>query len=285
MARMHDNKGVSLIVNADDFGKSSSVNQAVELAHCRGILTTASLMVNGDAAMEAVEIARRNPGLGVGLHLTLACGRPALERSQIPGLVGDDGSFDDKPVLAGLRYFANPALAPQLESEVSAQFEKFEATGLKLDHVNGHLNIHLHPVILRILLRNAERRRIKAVRLTREPLMLNLRISGGHYFYRLSHALIFGLLARYARKRLGQACIKYANAVFGLLQTGRVDSEYLGRLLSVIHRVPGRVLEFYAHPCMETARNEFSALTDTRVIEKIKTLDIGLIRYQDLTHG
>ena len=60
-----------LIVNADDFGRTSEINEAVIAAHQRGILTTASLMVNGAAAAEAVGLARQNPRLGVGLHLTL----------------------------------------------------------------------------------------------------------------------------------------------------------------------------------------------------------------------
>ena len=57
-----------LIVNADDFGLSPSVNEAVVRAHRDGILTSASLMVNAPGFAEAVELARANPRLGVGLH-------------------------------------------------------------------------------------------------------------------------------------------------------------------------------------------------------------------------
>ena len=66
-----------LIVNADDFGRSAAINQAVIRAHREGILTTASLMVNEPAFEEAVALARANPKLGVGLHLTLLCGHSA----------------------------------------------------------------------------------------------------------------------------------------------------------------------------------------------------------------
>ncbi|PYI99964.1 MAG: hypothetical protein DME25_21765 [Verrucomicrobia bacterium] len=59
-----------LIVNADDFGRSRSINAAVIRAQREGILTTASLMVNEPASEEAVALARDNPRLGVGLHLT-----------------------------------------------------------------------------------------------------------------------------------------------------------------------------------------------------------------------
>ncbi len=76
-----------LIVNADGFGCSHAINQAVLQAHREGILTSASLMVNGRAFDEAVELARAHPRLGVGLHLGLVCGHSTLAPSAIPGLV------------------------------------------------------------------------------------------------------------------------------------------------------------------------------------------------------
>src|SRR5271170_2411822 len=86
-----------LIVNADDFGLSASVNAAVVRAHREGILTSASLMVNEPGFAEAVALARQNPRLGVGLHLTLLHGHAALPPGQIPGLVNARGEFSDSP--------------------------------------------------------------------------------------------------------------------------------------------------------------------------------------------
>src|SRR5260370_35383027 len=85
----------SLIVNADDFGRSSSINRAIVRAHQEGILTTASLMVNEPASSEAVALARENPRLGVGLHLTLLCGHSALPAASVPGLVNSNNAFTD----------------------------------------------------------------------------------------------------------------------------------------------------------------------------------------------
>src|SRR5580692_11429749 len=90
-----------LVVNADDFGRSASINQAVIRAHRDGILTTASLMVNEPDCAAAVALARENPKLGVGLHLVLLCGRAALPPEKIPGLVAPGGEFGDNPVAVG----------------------------------------------------------------------------------------------------------------------------------------------------------------------------------------
>src|SRR3974390_1016219 len=94
-----------LIVNADDFGRTSSINEAVIRAHREGILTTTSLMVNEPAFEEAVTLARAHPDLGVGLHLTLLCGHSALPAEKIPGLVNDRSEFTNHPAAAGSRYF------------------------------------------------------------------------------------------------------------------------------------------------------------------------------------
>ena len=57
-----------LILNADDFGASAGVNRGVLDCHTRGVVTSASLMVTGRAAQEAVAMSRDHPALAVGLH-------------------------------------------------------------------------------------------------------------------------------------------------------------------------------------------------------------------------
>lgn len=60
-----------LIVNADDFGQSHSVNRGIIAAHERGIVTSASLMVRWPAAVEAAAYGRQHPILSLGLHVDL----------------------------------------------------------------------------------------------------------------------------------------------------------------------------------------------------------------------
>ncbi len=166
-----------LIVNADDFGLSPSVNQAVIRAHREGILTTASLMVNEAGFDEAVKLAKENPKLGVGLHLTLLHGHSALPPEKIPGLVNRRHEFSNSPVGVGMIYFFDDVLREQLRAEIHAQFEKFRSTGLSLDHVNGHLHLHLHPVIFQILMDDSEQLGIRHLRLTRDCLARSRRMS------------------------------------------------------------------------------------------------------------
>lgn len=270
---------IRLIVNADDFGISQSANRAILRAHRQGILTTTSLMVNGDAAADAVRLARENPRLGVGLHLTFVKGRATLPPGSLDGLVDGRGAFTENPVGAGMRYFFSRRLHPAIAREIEAQFQAFGKTGLPLDHVNGHLHFHLHPTLFGVLKKQATEWGIRHMRLTREPLGLNLKISRGNYLYRLSHAFIFECLARYSAAAFRVRNIRHTDRVFGLLENDRITESYLLQLLEQL--TPG-TYEVYAHPDEDAHAHELEGLCSPRVAALVRQRQIQLIRYTDL---
>lgn len=268
-----------LIVNADDFGRAPAINEAVYRAHRDGILTTASLMVNEPATEEAVALARACPRLGVGLHLTLVCGRAAVPATDPPSLADAAGQLPSCPLQAGWRFYLRRDLRAALRREIAAQFAAFARTGLPLDHVNGHLHLHLHPAVLPLVLELGGRHGLRAVRLTRDPFWFNARLAGGAWAYRISHAIIFHLLSRAARPRLQRAGLRHTDRVWGLQLNGRMDEGYLLRLLP---RLPAGDSELYAHPSLTEFRAEYEALVSPHVRAAVRAGGIELIRYQDL---
>src|SRR5437868_5718080 len=60
-----------LIVNADDFGYSESVNRGIAQAHERGIVTSTSVMVRWARATEAGAYLKAHENLAAGLHVDL----------------------------------------------------------------------------------------------------------------------------------------------------------------------------------------------------------------------
>jgi len=268
-----------LVVNADDFGLSRSVNEAVIRSHREGILTTASLMVNEPSCAEAVELAKQNPRLGVGLHLTLLMGHSALPPSEISGLVNGCGEFLNDPVKVGFKYFFQRRIREQLRKEIHAQFARFRATGLPLDHVNGHLHLHLHPTVFSILMEDAGALGIDRLRLTRDPFWVDVSLAPGQRVYRATHALIYFLLSRRARVPLRRRNIRHTHRVFGLLQNARADETYILKLLPLL---PPGDSELYSHPSLDNFKHEFEALVSPRVKTLAGKLGIELIRYRDL---
>ena len=274
-----DEKKRWLIVNADDFGLNTSTNHAIIRGHQEGILTSCSLMVNEPGFEEAVELARQNPRLGVGLHLTFVQGHSTLPQGKIPGLVNEKREFDNSPVRVGFKYFFKRELRAQLRAEMLAQFEKFRATGLPLDHVDSHHHLHAHPTLFRIVIESAADLGIKHLRLTSEPFGVHARLSIGYRLERLSHGLAYWILAGGARRKLKRMDIKHTDAVFGLLQDARVDEDYLQRLLP---KLPFGVSEIYSHPSLDVFKHEMEALISPKIRALAESLGIRLIRYQDL---
>lgn len=233
-----------LIVTADDFGADKAVNEAVERAHVDGILTATSLMVAGPAAADAVSRARRLPKLGVGLHVVLVEGRPALPPEQIPDLVDGDGHFRTNMVRAGIDIFFRSKVRRQLAAEIEAQFTAFSATGLPLDHVNAHKHFHLHPTIAELILDIGPRYGMRAVRAPVEPVAV---ISAIETRRATAVDWIANSYARRMQSRLRRTGMLVPDQVFGLAWSGAMDTARLGAL---VERLPAGLSEIYCHPAM-----------------------------------
>lgn len=236
-----------IIINGDDFGFSQGVNQAIIKAHEQGVLTSTSLMVTGDAAEDAIAYAKSHPNLAVGLHLVLVCGKSVLPPSKIPHLVDALGNFPDDSLQVGLRYQFNRAARRELHLEIRAQLEKFRATGLKLSHVDGHLHLHSHPIVLGILAELAEEFNINIIRLPSEELSFTLKLDRSDLPTKLLWSFVFTGLRSYGEKLLKSKRIYFCDRVYGLLQSGRMNENYLQGL---IPQIKAEVVEIYSHPAI-----------------------------------
>lgn len=229
--------------SADDFGLSPEVNEAVELAHRDGALNSASLMIAAPAAADAIERARRLPGLRVGLHLVVIEGPAALPAAVIPNLVDADGRFPSDQLRLGLRYAFHPRARRQLGAEIRAQFQAFAATGLSLDHANTHEHMHLHPTVGRLMLAIGREFGLRRVRVPAEPPEVITRCGGtvGFGDRALFHwTRVFRGQARRAGMEVDDAC-------FGLAWSGHMTPERVRRLLD---HLPEGASEIYFHPAV-----------------------------------
>jgi len=280
-----------LIVTGDDFGLAKPVNEAIIGAHLHGILTTASLMIGGTAAEDAIERARSAPTLRVGLHLVVVEGRPILPLREVPDLVDGNGEFSVRLARAGFNYFFKPSARSQLENEIRAQFEAFCKTGLRLDHVNAHNHMHLHPTILSLILKIGRDYGLKAVRVPYEPPLLSWRASKRGLGSKLIWWTFLWPWMRLMKRKLRRDGIDVNDVVFGMADSGRMTSDLV---LSLLRQIPDGVTEMYFHPaigrCPEIDRtmpdyrheDEYQALTSAAVRREIDVLGLHRIAFSDL---
>ena len=186
------------------------------------------------------------PSLGVGLHLTLLNGRPVLPPERIHALVGPDGRFFDDAVSFGVALFTSPELRRQANAEIEAQFERFHATGLVMDHINGHRHFHLHPVVLEAIARIAPRfgssSSASAARAFRCILPGKSR-SRDRALFRL--AVLFSANAPHSARVDRWRRLAANDHVFGLYDSGAMTED---RLLRLLDHLPEGVSEIYCHP-------------------------------------
>lgn len=153
-----------LIINADDFGMTSGINQGIIRAHRNGTLTSATLMANASAFEDAVALALGNPRLGVGCHLVLVGGRSVSPPEQVRSLVGDDGFLPQTLATFVARVSAGLIRRRDIERELRAQIEKTRAAGIEPSHLDTHKHTHAHPRVMQALARVASDMGIRRVR-------------------------------------------------------------------------------------------------------------------------
>lgn len=251
-------------------------------------------MVGAPAAADAVRRALRLPKLRVGLHVVLVCGRPILPPAAIPDLVDDQGLFATDLVRAGFAFFFRPSVRRQVRSEIRAQFERFRETGLRLDHVNAHNHMHLHPTVLNLILDVGREFGVRAIRVPYEPFFASMRVSPGDGFARLASAIASMPLFAFMRWRLRVAGIAYNDFVFGVRDTGRMDRT---RILAYLANLPEGVSEIYCHPATGRwpdmdrlmahyrVEDELAALTADEVGAAMAARGIVATTFEELASG
>ena len=279
-----------LIVNADDFGLSPEVNAGIIRARRDGILRSASLMVAEPAAHAAAELARDNPELDVGLHAVVCRGRSMLDASRLGAAVRRSGEFINSPVAAGMRYYFDRSMRTVMTDELRAQVERhLELVGY-LNHIDGHLNFHVHPLFADILVNLAVEYKVPCIRLPRERVMTTLRLRRDNAPRKLVESIIFRTLSRRTRRMMNERGLTSTDALFGLHQSGHLSEDYV---VGVIDRIRGGTTELYFHPAADIggippaaeAQREVEILTSSRVREAIDRNGIELITFADLVNG
>jgi hopanoid biosynthesis associated protein HpnK len=280
-----------VIVTGDDFGLAVPVNEAIVEAHCRGILTGASLMVGAKAAADAIARARQLPSLRVGLHITLVEGHPILPPRLIPDLINGDGAFIDNPTHAGFKFALWPRIRQQLEAEIRAQFEVFKQTGLELDHADVHNHLHLNPRILHLVLRVGHDYGLKAVRLPYEAPMPAWRATRTALVGRVAAWVFLYPLICGMKRSLRKAGVRYNDFILGMIDTGGMTQD---RVVQFLKYLPEGVTEIHFHPatrrCVEIDRTmshylnveEYEALISPQVLAAFEAAGVERIAFSDL---
>jgi len=282
-----------LIVNADDFGLSASVNRGIIDCYKKGIVTSSTLMPNMPGFDNAVFFSKQNPDLGVGCHLNLYRGAPVLAASEVSSLVNAKGLFFSSWELVQ-RIYLRKIKPREVEKELSAQIQKTREAGVSITHLDSERHFHGFPIIAPIVAKLARDFKIRKVRLPREK--WNLKKASQIFssqFYKMRY---LALRSRFLVALFREQGIKFVDNFYGILYSGKLDQNILAKLFD---QIPDGISELMVHPgyvdhelealardlnnhLLESREQELRVLTDPRVRQKIKELNIELVSYRDL---
>jgi hopanoid biosynthesis associated protein HpnK len=282
-----------LIVNADDFGLTSGVNRAIVEGNQSGIVTSATLMANAQAADDAIDLALSQPGLKTGCHVVLIDGVPLT--TNLSSLTNGSPRFRNSLKQFALSAVRKQIAAEEIQREVEAQIRKIQSRGLKLTHVDSHKHTHMFPHVLRPMLRATKACGIRAVRNPFEPTRcwpgsMVLRTPG--LWLRSAGVMAFQVFAAEFRRALNEEGMVSTDGTVGIAVTGMLNQQKLLRLLEAL---PEGTWELVCHPgysdadlqaagtrLTQSREIELSALTSDETGKALARHNIQLISYADL---
>ena len=145
-----------VIINADDFGHSKNVNEAIMISHKEGILSSTSLMANMDGFNNAVyEIYPQIKTIDIGFHFNLTEGK-SLSKNK---LLCDTNGYFNNGFLSILLKSGDKKFLNAVEEEFRIQIEK-TLNEVNISHIDSHRHIHAIPAIFQITKKLAEERKL-----------------------------------------------------------------------------------------------------------------------------
>jgi chitin disaccharide deacetylase len=252
-----------LILNADDFGLTPGVNQSILELNRAGALTSATLMATADHFAAAAAAAES--GLGIGCHVVLVDGKPALPAKSIPALAWPSGAF--RPTLGAfiLDLMRDSIPEAEIELEAVAQIRHLQAAGVKVTHVDTHKHTHIFPRVLRPLLRAAVMCGVHAVRNPFEP---DWALRATRHAPLLRRLEVHALRVRRGEflRLVEKAGIVTTDGAIGVLATGTLNN---GALNALLEAMPEGTWELVCHPgYVDKELNKVQTrLRESRVVE------------------
>lgn len=140
-----------MIINADDFGKTDSINAAIAVCFKQDLIDRTTVMVNMPSFSKAVELAfKEGFNKKVGLHLNLTEGKPLLKETE-ESILCSNGELTKELLKRKYKLSCPHNIRTILKNEAEAQIKRFLDSGFTLMHFDSHMHVHENRIIYKIL--------------------------------------------------------------------------------------------------------------------------------------
>lgn len=267
------------ILNAEGFGVSKELNQAVLKGHLNGFLSSTSICANGKTFDSAVyEIVPECPNLGIGVHLNIVDGNSLI-----------DGECFNNSYCKLLMLSSNKKFREKVEEEFRLQIEKVMKFA-KVSHIDSYMHVHAIPAFFEITCKLAKEYRIRFVRTHFEKIYFTPQFLKYLNFMYPKNLLKLALLNSFSiknRKIVDDYGLKTNDYIIGVEYNGLMDDKILYEGLTVLpdEDMIVEVLihpKFYPFPEKNNPRfKEYLITQNVDLQDSIKRLGFKLCNYSE----
>lgn len=261
-----------VILNADDYGLCTDVDEAIEMLIEADRLKDVSLLPNGERSDSAARFLREHTEVSIGAHLNVVEGRPVSTSNEIRSLTNRNGCFVGLRSLL-FRWAKSPlAISTAVEIEWRAQLERLGGLSLMVSHIDSHQHFHAFPPAWRIAVKLAQEFGIPAVRLPLDRSDLPKRRMAA---LSLNSSLAVSILMTNSN------CVRHNDNFLGFRRAGSYTRE---DLIADLRQMPPGLIEVALHPSLRNREpyphllggRERLVLMDDAFFEQLEGLGVVL---------
>ena len=278
-----------LIVSADDFGLTPSINEGILRAASEGIVTNINLISTGPASDDAIALIKYHKIREIGAHLALTGTRPTTSLRLIASIVDKDGLLPDTRIGLIKRLLGGHIDMEHVRIELNSQVDKAAHSGARITNLSFHEHLHMIPAIFGIVSGIAKERGISYLRVLKsEPITPPPSVD------KIFRSILVAYFSPGMERMIKKSGLKAADNFLGFLDSGDISE---GLLLTMLGGLKDGVTELVTHPGFLSkdilrhhrfhinCEEELYALTSPKVIRAIADMGITLSKYGDLAAG
>ncbi|MCH8012621.1 MAG: ChbG/HpnK family deacetylase [Candidatus Marinimicrobia bacterium] len=277
-----------LIVNADDFGRSSDANKAILKSISEGIVKSVTVMVNTSHAYEICNIKKLLPNPSIGLHVNLTEGKPISHPDVVPSLVNYNGEF------LGFKGFIRNLVSGRIKRadlriEIETQMDRlFDIIGT-VDHIDSHKHIHIYPSVLKSMLSAGKKRGISRIRTNCRYFIASKGVQYPQLLmefkhYRKNPLSIFGRIIKSFQYKLIKSynfrSPNYLLTPLPIIKSTSIDNYFIDSFQYVFKYLPYGISELNFHP--GNVKEEMELLTSNEIRDTLNRNQIQLTSYLNI---
>lgn len=280
--KKYNKKLPKLIINADDFGISNGVNDAILELSNQKIVTSVSVMTNMPYYHD---VRKLHPATGIGIHLNLTVGKPVSTELQKSALTKPNGGF--YPLNDLLKKVYSGTISKKIiQTEFEAQIQSLRDIDILPDHLNTHQSLLKYPIFFKIIYKIARKFSIPAIR------TYGIKRKFTQWLRPTSFIKIMYL--NYQISFLKCHNIISSDKCDSLLSKNLTYEMGIARCLKVLSDLDNKTTELIVHPGFIDNGNEdlgnyvhqreieYLILKDKSIQSKIKEMNIKLISFKNM---